>query len=96
MSDSMAEYRRLIGSLKARRLQLKLTQVEVSIRMGVDVNLVNRWENFHQFPKGPGLIEWAQELGLNLTVGLPRPSYVPFSDEEQEGELRKLAGQEGC
>lgn len=68
MNDSMAEYRRLIKVLVARRHQLKLTQVAVSSRMKVEVNLVNRWENLRRFPKGPMLIRWARALDLNLTV----------------------------
>ena len=78
MVCEMAEYRRLIRSLKIQRHRLKLTQVEVSSRMGLSDNLVNRWENFRRFPKGPMLIRWAQALGLDLTL-----SYT----------LKKLEGQ---
>ena len=69
MVCEMAEYRRLIRSLKIQRHRLKLTQVAVSSRMRVEVNLVNRWENFRRFPKGPMLIRWARALGLNLEIG---------------------------
>ena len=64
----MAEYRRLIGLLVARRQQLKLTQVDVNTRMRLGDNLVNRWENFRRFPKGPMLIRWARALGLSLDI----------------------------
>ena len=64
----MAEYRQLIERLRAKRRQLKLTQFEVSSRMGLTDNLVNRWEKLQRFPKGPLLILWAQTLGLNLEI----------------------------
>ena len=68
MVCEMAEYRRLIGLLVARRQHLNLTQVDVSTRMRLGDNLVNRWENYRRFPKGPMLIRWAQALGLNLEI----------------------------
>ena len=68
MMCEMAEYRQLIGLLVARRQHLKLTQVDVNTRMRLGDNLVNRWENYHRFPKGPMLIRWARALGLHLTV----------------------------
>lgn len=69
MNDSMVEYRRLIRLLKARRCELGFTQIDLCSRMGLTDNLINRWENFRHFPKGPLLIQWAQELGLSLDVG---------------------------
>ena len=89
MNDSMAEYRRLIKLLKARRCELGLTQIDLCSRMGLTDNFVNRWENLRSFPKGPMLIHWAQELGFHLTAGLPRPNYVPFTDDERKEILRK-------
>ncbi len=68
MVCEMAEYRRLIGLLVARRQQLKLTQVDVNTRMRLGDNLVNRWENFRRFPKGPMLIRWTQSLGLSFSI----------------------------
>ena len=74
MNESMLEYRVLIRLLVARRHQLKLTQVGVSSRMRIEVNLVNRWENFRRFPKGPMLIRWARALGLSLDIDSVRPT----------------------
>ena len=68
MVCEMAEYRRVIGLLVARRQHLNLTQGDVSTRMRLGDNLVNRWENYRRFPKGPMLIRWAQALGLNLEI----------------------------
>ena len=85
MVCEMAEYRRLIRLLVARRQHLKLTQVDVNTRMRLSDNLVNRWENFRRFPKGPMLIRWAQALGLKLRVQAivwAKPNYVPFTDEQ--------------
>ena len=91
MTDSMAEYRRLIGSLRARRQQLKLTQIDLCSRMGLTDNFVNRWENLRSFPKGPALIQWAQELGFHLTAGLPKP-YILLTDDQRDEALRRLEG----
>ncbi len=85
MTDSMDEYRWLVGLLRTRREYLKLTQFEVSSRMELTDNLVNRWENFRRIPKGPMLIQWAWALGFNLTVGLP-----PFTDERLEYTYKKI------
>ena len=91
MMCEMAEYRRLIGLLVARRQQLKLTQVDVNTRMRLGDNLVNRWENFRRFPKGPMLIRWARELGLRLIVSSPCLDYTPATDKVLEYTFKKIA-----
>ena len=91
MMCEMAEYRRLIGLLVARRQQLKLTQVDVNTRMRLGDNLVNRWENFRRFPKGPMLIRWARALGLRLIVGTSNLDYTPATDKVLEYTIKKIA-----
>ena len=92
MNDSMAEYRRLIKLLKARRCELGLTQIDLCSRMGLTDNFVNRWENLRSFPKGPMLIQWAQELGFRLTI-MSQPNYMPPTGDERKAAF--LKGLEG-
>ena len=87
----MVEYRRLVRLLKARRCELGFTQSDVCYCMGLTDNLVNRWENFRRFPKGPLLIKWAWELGLHLTVSLPCLDYTPTTDEVLGYTFKKIA-----
>ncbi|KKM17599.1 hypothetical protein LCGC14_1185240, partial [marine sediment metagenome] len=86
------EYRRLVRLLKARRCELGFTQSDVCSCMGLTDNLINRWENFRRFPKGPMLIRWAWELGLHVIVGLPSLDYTPVTDKVLEHTIKKLEG----
>ena len=87
----MVEYRRLIGLLKARRCELGFTQSDVCSCMGLTDNLINRWENFRRFPKGPMLVKWAWELGLHLIVGSPSLDCTPATDKVLEYTFKKIA-----
>ncbi len=52
--------------IMARRRQ-KISQDELAIRIGVAINLVNRWER-GAMPQTANLIAWANALGFDVTL----------------------------
>lgn len=56
------------GQLRQRRLDLKVTQREVSEAIGVTEDLVTKWENGFRYPSGFLLFCWIEVLGLKMEI----------------------------
>ena len=61
-------YRRLIGQLVARRLELGLTQQEIAARLGMQQQVVSRYETGERRLDAVELVDVANVLGLNAST----------------------------
>lgn len=58
----------VIAELLAARVAQQLTHAALSQKTGYCVNSFMRWEAETQFPKLTALSDWAEALGLELTL----------------------------
>lgn len=58
----------LAAALRQRRKQLKLSQAVVAERAGYNAIAIWAWETGYRKPSLPRLVDWADALGLELTV----------------------------
>lgn len=61
-------YTNLVQQLRARRLQLQLTQTDVAHLIGVSDYMVAKWENLMKMPTAFGLMCWCQALHVRMQV----------------------------
>lgn len=59
----------MIVALRARRIQLRKTQLEVSIDAGFGVRSIEWWETGRVTPGLFNLRAWANSLGVDLLLG---------------------------
>ena len=79
-SACMAE---VIAAFVKRRNEIGLSQREISISIGVDDGLVSKWEIGNRRPSNFMMFNWAQALGVILTVEIP------------DGQNEQIEGSEG-
>lgn len=58
----------LVSELKARRQSMALMASELAERSGIDENLLRAWENGDESPTLAALMQWAEALGLKLSL----------------------------
>ena len=61
-------YATLTRQLRDRRKALGLTQLDVSMKIGVSDYMVAKWENGLKMPTSFGLMCWCQVLDVQLLV----------------------------
>jgi transcriptional regulator with XRE-family HTH domain len=58
----------IITQMRARRLDLKLSQLTVADRAGYSATMVSLWETGSRAPGLRALIDWAEALGFEIKV----------------------------
>lgn len=59
----------LISALRQRREELKLSRRALSLRLGYSAETVRHWEDGQNHPSFRSLHDWAQALGMKITLG---------------------------
>jgi transcriptional regulator with XRE-family HTH domain len=56
------------GFLKEVRMHLELTQKQLSVKMGMSVRQISRYENNHIVPRLDNLIRFFYHLGIKINL----------------------------
>lgn len=72
--SALSNYLRLTVMLREQRKARSLTQLNVSLAVGVNHRTIVRWEAGETVPDAMQLFRWSSVVGLEITTNLAHPN----------------------
>lgn len=67
--DQLSDWSRIRSFLVARRRRAKISQEDLSAKLGFSQNALGMWERGESIPSATAWIAWMQALGVHAVVG---------------------------